>query len=261
MSMNLVRLLRRVIVFLVIGFSVSTAHSMTYEQDVGESWRKAVFFSASEGKRVSISEIDSETKLPVLLFLHGCAGLYPTAFESDLFQWAEYISKLGFVVVMPDSLARPNRIPNCVPGKPGESGRFPKALQYRFQEIGYAMLKLSELPWVDKDRIFLMGHSEGGNAVARQQNGGFKGLIISGWTCSHKKNPNVRGIKAPLEIPALAIAYIKDPFFFGKETEGRCIDQAPGRKISQIDLEGAGHGTFGETRAREAVKSFLKENF
>ena len=233
---------------------------MTYEDDVGESWRKAVVYPAKSKTPVHIAEIKSENQLPVVLFMHGCAGLYPTAFESDLFRWAEFISDLGFVVVMPDSLARPGRIPNCVPGKPGESGKFPKALAYRFQEIGYALLKLQDFPWVDQSRIFLMGHSEGGSAVARQQRGGFKGIIISGWTCSHKKNPNARGIKAPIEIPALAMAFTKDPFFYGKETEGRCADQAGSRKLTQIDLEGVGHGTFDQVRARDAVAKFLKEN-
>lgn len=196
---------------------------------------------------------------PVVIFLHGCAGLYPSAFESDLFQWVEYISNLGFVVVMPNSLSRPNRIPNCVPGKPGESGKFPNALQYRFQEIGYAMLRLGELSWVDKNNIFLMGHSEGGNATARQPGGGFKGLIISGWTCLHKRNPNVRGINAPKEIPVLAIAYTQDPFFHGKDTEGRCADVVKDREIIQIDLPGIAHGIYSEPRARSAVAKFLSD--
>jgi dienelactone hydrolase len=232
---------------------------LTYEEDVGASWRAAVVFVTKPTARLKVDTVKLDKPYPTVLFLHGCAGLYPTAFESDLFQWAEYIANLGFVVVMPDSLARPNRVPNCVPGKPGESGKFPKALQYRFQEISYAMLRLKELPWVDKDNIFLMGHSEGGNATARQAGGGFRGLIISGWTCSHKKNPNVRGINAPQDIPALAIAYTQDPFFHGKDTEGRCADVVKDREIIQIDLPGIAHGTYGELRARNAVTKFLSD--
>lgn len=261
--MNLSRLGTALVITMLLTVSsqpVTAQPILTYEEDVGQSWRRAVVYLPKSKQRTTIDQINLTGTHPVVLFLHGCAGLYPKEFDSDLFRWAEFIADQGFIVIMPDSLARPDRIPNCQPGKPGVTGRFPKALQYRFQEIGYATMKLISAPWADQQNIFLMGHSEGGSAAARQSGDIFKGLIISGWTCSHKKNPDARGIHAPLHIPALAMAYTQDPFFHGKDTEGKCIDHGQGRNITQVDLVGIGHGTFGEPRARDALARFLSDH-
>lgn len=161
---------------------------------------------------------------------------------------------------MPDSMARPNRKSNCDPVKQGGTNVFPQAYDYRQQEIAYAKEQILKSPWWDQKNIFLMGHSEGGIATAQSNHGGFNGLLISGWTCTHKNNPSFDGIKSPKEIPTLAVAFVDDSWRKGKFNEGRCADKADGRNLIQIDLQGREHGTYDSRIARDAVAKFLAEN-
>ena len=220
---------------------------------VERSWDKALvytpnaIFSKSTGSKI-------EEKLPVVIYLHGCTGIYP---QHDV-EWAKYIAGLGFIVVMPDSMARTDRRSNCDPKAKGGTNAFPKAYEYRQQEIGYALEQLKNVSWADNKNIFLMGHSEGGIATAQSNYAGFNGIIISGWTCT---NPNKKfnGIFSPKETPVLAIAYVDDAWRKGKPNEGRCANQASGRDIVQLDLEGTEHSTFQNKLAQSAVAEFLKK--
>ena len=220
---------------------------------VERSWDKALvytpnaFFSKSTDSKI-------EEKLPVVIYLHGCTGIEP---RHDI-EWAKFIAGLGFIVVMPDSMARPDRRSNCDPKAKSGTNAFPQANEYRQQEIGYALEHLKNVPWVDNKNIFLMGHSEGGIATARSNYSGFNGIIISGWTCTNP-NPQSNGIFSPKETPALAIAYVDDAWRKGKPNEGRCADQAGGRNIVQLDLEGTEHSTFQNKLAQTAVAEFLKK--
>jgi hypothetical protein len=149
------------------------------------------------------------------------------------------------------------------PGRPTEI--FPQAYAYRQQEITYALDQIGKSPWADKRNIFLMGHSEGGIATAQSNHGGFRGIIISGWTCTNvivaeSKHPEIGGIHSPKDIPVLAIAYKDDVWRKGKNNEGRCADKADGRDLVQIDLEGNSHDTFGVKVAEDAVSIFLRQH-
>lgn len=238
---------------------MSLLASVAAAVEVEKSWEKAVVYAPNSTRKTTVDKLSLDKPSPVLIFLHGCTGLYPDH-PADHFDWAGLIAKQGFVVVMPDSFARPGRQANCAPGKPGVAGQFPNADNYRQEEIGYALQKVREAAWADKSNIFLMGHSEGGIATATSKYEGFKGLIISGWTCTHARNPRYDGIFAPKDVPALAIAFRDDPFRKGRPQEGRCADKADGRKVTQIDLSGSSHGTYSERAARLAVEQFLAAN-
>lgn len=240
-------------------FCLSLVTSVSAAVEVEKSWEKAVAYAPNSTKKTTVDKLSLDKPAPVLIFLHGCTGLYPDH-PADHFDWAELIARQGFVVVMPNSFARPGRQPNCAPSKPGVAGQFPSADSYRQEEIGYALQRLLEVRWADKSNIFLMGHSEGGIATATSKHEGFKGLIISGWTCTHARNPRYDGIFAPQEVPVLAIAFLDDPFRKGRPQEGRCANKADGRKVTQIDLSGSSHGTYSERAARLAVERFLAEN-
>jgi len=221
---------------------------------VEQSWNKALVYTPNDVvSKTTDSKI--EQKLPVVIYLHGCTGIFP---QHDP-EWAKYIAGLGFIVVMPDSMARPNRRSNCDPKAKGGTNAFPQAYDYRQQEIGYALEQLKKVNWADNKNIFLMGHSEGGIATAQSKYSGFNGIIISAWTCTNT-NWKFNGIFSPRETPALAIAYVDDPWRKGKQNEGRCANQAGRRDIVQIDLEGAEHATFQNKLAQAAVAEFLAKH-
>jgi dienelactone hydrolase len=239
---------------LALAFSLSTVAA--FAQDTELSWRKAQAFVPGALFSTSPDALSFEKKLPVLIYLHGCTGIYP---PHDV-AWAKDIAKQGFVVVLPDSMSRNQRISNCDPVKKGGTNLFPKAYEYRQQEITYALEQLQKKPWVDQRNIFLMGHSEGGIATALSEHSGLRGLIISGWTCRNPNNPKFDGIRASMNTPILVIASLEDDWRKGKPTEGRCVDSAEGRNLMQIDLQGKEHGTYYSPLARESVAQFLKKN-
>jgi dienelactone hydrolase len=190
--------------------------------------------------------------LPTVLYLHSCAGPFP--YE----RWADVLAAAGYAVVMPDSFARQYRPSNCDP-ETHRIGFFPQAFEMRDEEIRYALQRLRELPWVDQRNLFLMGYSEGGLAVALWRGGGFNAQIITAWTCTHRFNSGLNGVRAPLATPLLAINHQQDPWYSGA-TAGSCSAKLAGYKNArELILPGAGHDTAYNAQAVEAVLHLLRE--
>jgi len=224
--------------------------------DVEQSWKKALVYTPGSILSKSTESLTFDKKYPVVIYMHGCTGITN---QNDV-AWSKYIAEMNFVVVVPDSMARKGRLSNCDPRQRGNTATFPQAHDYRQEEIKFALSQLKSATWADERNIFLMGHSEGGLASARSTDSDFKGVIISGWTCTITRIPRLHGIYLPKNIPILAIAYLDDAWFKGKPNEGKCIEQADGRRVSQVDLVGSDHDTFSNSNAKKAVTTFLKDN-
>lgn len=229
--------------------------SSAQARDVEMAWEKALVYTPTDSSLTKTSELELNGSHPVLIYLHGCTGI-----TGHDISWAKLGSSKGFLVIMPDSMARPNRKSNCDPKQQGGTNVFPQAYEYRQQEITYVINRVHASSWWDKKNIFLMGHSEGGIATAQSTHGVFNGLIISGWTCTHARNSEFDGIKSPKRIPVVAVASIDDGWRKGKVNEGRCANKADGRNLVQIDLEGRMHDTHHSSVARDAVAKFLTDH-
>ena len=169
-----------VVLLLAFSANAATAFAQTAENladNVSRSWNEATVlvpgrFFATSPHRVRVAV---DKPLPVVIYMHGCTGI--TA-DHDL-RWGQFIKALGFIVVLPDSMKRPGRRQNCDP-KAKRGGAFPQVFAMRQEEIRYAVEQLKSSPWADSKNVFLMGHSEGGNAAAQSKLGGLRGVIISG---------------------------------------------------------------------------------
>lgn len=248
---------RWIVPLFILSLSITCAHAQE-NADVKLSWVNASVFVSNHPEIKQTNQlIELRDPLPVLIYLHGCAGI-----NRDALSWGSFISGLGFIVILPNSMARNGRVSNCDPKLKKGNGAFPLARAYRQQEITYALNQVIHSPWAQKSNIFLMGHSEGGIAVAQSPRAEFAGEIISGETCTDRKNPAYNGIFAPLEMPVLAIAAIHDEWHENKPAvKGRCIDHAQGRSFFvQVDLPGSVHPTYGSPVAREAVEGFLNRH-
>ncbi len=225
------------------------------EEDVGKSWEKAEVFVPGSFFTSVPGKVSVEKPLPVVIYMHGCTGI--SAHDS---QWGNFIKGLGFVAILPDSMARPGRKLNCNPVMK-RGGFFPQAHAMRQEEISYALEQIKKSQWADTRNIFLMGHSEGGAAAARNRLDGFRGIIISGWTCTNAKNPDFDGIFAPIETPILTLEWDRDLWYAGTIREGSCANKFGERKKAQrILFSGSQHDTYQQAEARDAVARFLKEN-
>lgn len=99
---------------------------------------------------------------PAVVALHGCGGLY--ARRGDLGarhrDWAERLARAGYVVLFPDSFTPRGLDELCTrrdrPIRPGRE---------RAADAYGALVHLGTLPFVQEDRVALLGWSNGGSSV------------------------------------------------------------------------------------------------
>jgi hypothetical protein len=250
-------------VLITLGFAFSAGPSATFAQtegnqgaDVAMSWEKAEVFVPGSSFKTTPNKLTVNKPLPVVIYLHGCTGIDPAHDAS----WGAFIRGFGYIAVLPDSMARPGRKPNC-DTRTKRGGAFPQAHAMRMEELRYALEQVKKSPWADTDNLFLMGHSEGGQAAARSRLRGFRGIIISGWTCTDSARPGFDGIFAPLETPILTLEWDHDVWREGTPQQGSCANKFGERKKArQVLFHGTKHSTYDQREARDAVAQFLKEN-
>jgi dienelactone hydrolase len=230
-----------------------TLEELIKPENLKYSWLKAVVFEPDSVFPKSIDMLQTPSKYPVLIYLHGCGGL-----NEDSQAWGRTIKNLGFIVVQPDSFAIPGRKSNC--DSKAQRGGLIKGFdvwRLRSFELQNALDELNKIDWVQKDQIFLMGHSEGALTASRTSVSGFKAVIASGYWCYED-----------LELkhgssPFLFLNWQDDPWFRAKSNErnpGICqkhADRRPGTQ--QVIIEGQGHPTSGSGKARLVVEEFLKQ--
>lgn len=190
-------------------------------------------------------------RFPTILFLHGCAGM------GDLAPLRE-LAKRGFAVVAPDSFARRFRPMQCRPGHE-QGGENVFVYDFRLTEISYALHRFQAIPWVDPQRLYLMGTSEGGLAAALYRCDEFAARVIAQWTCQGA--PFVRGLAAPRDEPVLAIVRANDPWYDPTRTEGQqghCGALMRDRpQADSLVLPGSRHNVFDEVFVIPQIAEFL----
>lgn len=186
-------------------------------------------------------------KAPVVVYLHGCGGFGNSGKVN-----AGMLAEAGFVVVAPDSFARPGRIKTC-DGKRhagiGPKGSYSKTIALRLDELDRALEGLKGLSWVDDGNLFLFGHSQGSNAAAYYDGNAFKARVMTGTRCS-------LGYRAPADEPALAVFSSGDPWFRGRPV--KCLEYVGRTKIEILQLDGSEHVVAKVPAARERITDFLK---
>lgn len=135
---------------------------------------------------VAVKHIKAGAKAPAVIFLHGCSGLFRGGLGYRILLMSE-----GYAVFEPDAYARPGH--SCATS----------SVTKRSEEVAYALNQIRRLPWIDHDRIILMGNSEGGRTVAFWDQPGFIAHVILAAPAY---------LRAPANVPVLAIAGVDDTF-------------------------------------------------
>ncbi|GAB4349253.1 MAG: hypothetical protein Kow006_10700 [Gammaproteobacteria bacterium] len=201
---------------------------VTFQQNVGEiPWVK-----------LATSNIKPGSKVPVILYLHGCKGI---SHQAELF--SKQLVSQGYAFFIPDSFKRPWRS-QC-----GAQGNLNARVRLRTEEVEYALEQIKKLPWVDQNRLILMGFSEGGNTVDNWSKPGFSAHIIVGSACTLVGGKPA----APAGTPVLAIVGSNDEYRPGKSCR---IDESDGISKSVV-IQGAGHSVAQYPQAQKAIRSFL----
>jgi len=186
--------------------------------EMRRAWNAAIVHMPGKDRKSiesSVSELQDGKfkfgqKLPAVVYMHGCSGIWPGTHMRT-----KFLAENGFVVVAPASLAR-KKYPRSCELDSYTAGMYRQTLKMRQADAGYAIEQIRKLPFVDGDRIVLMGLSQGGITAAtfkpRNKQQKVRARIIEGWTC-HDSWPEYNGVRASASEPVLALVGTKDPWF------------------------------------------------
>ncbi len=186
--------------------------------EMRRAWNAAIVHVPGKDRKSiesSVSELQDGKfkfgqKLPAVVYMHGCSGIWPGTHMRT-----KFLAENGFVVVAPASLAR-KKYPRSCELDSYTAGMYRQTLKMRQADAGYAIEQIRKLPFVDGDRIVLMGLSQGGITAAtfkpRNKQQKVRARIIEGWTC-HDSWPEYNGVRASASEPVLALVGTKDPWF------------------------------------------------
>ncbi|MFN0301207.1 MAG: dienelactone hydrolase family protein [Burkholderiales bacterium] len=229
----------------------SDAPPVDRQAEIERTWDQARVHLPGRFDPIPMREVAAARPWPVVLYFHGCTGIG----NHDL-RWGALLSAMGVAVVQPDSFARTYRRANCAP-RAHRVNLFPEASRMREDEIQYAVARARATPWIDPDRIIVMGHSEGGLAAMITIVAGVRGTIVSGWACS-SLNPRFIGIAQPNAHPLLIFGYDIDPWYATRN--GSCPDHLMGRSATEYArLGSAGHNTAESALAQDRAATFIRK--
>ncbi|NTV56888.1 MAG: prolyl oligopeptidase family serine peptidase, partial [Deltaproteobacteria bacterium] len=150
----------------------STAESEKAPSYVAESGPERVQFPSNDADLTGGSPTiidgylfkpEGQGPFPALVALHGCSGLFTTSgrFQRRDLDWAKRLQSLGYVVLFPDSLTPRGVQEICTRKDIGGAMPF----RERPRDARGALRWLQSQPFVRKDRIGLLGWSNGGTTL------------------------------------------------------------------------------------------------
>lgn len=164
--------------------------------------------------------------------------------------------------------------PNTHTGKdrPTYSSPVPKSHyeavhDYRQAEISQFIARIDELPFIDKNRMFLMGNSEGAFAAARYAGKEFVARIALSWSCEPGYYTDYPKVGASYKMDPFLNIMGRDDAYFGKDNpwnnqydnEGHCGDALfRFNNAKVVLLPKTGHNVMANQFTRDEVLSFIE---
>ncbi|MCR9177332.1 MAG: dienelactone hydrolase family protein [Alphaproteobacteria bacterium] len=192
-----------------------------------------------------------ERKIPTVVFLHGCSGLHG-GYRMSL----DFLSGQGYAVIAPDSFSRVYKPKSC-DWRTKSAGYHVGVVGFRLAEAEHAVAQVKQFPWVDPDRVVLMGQSEGGLTTANYDADGIAAKVVLGWTCRIPWPPLWR-LDGPDDLPVMSVVSARDRWFEPWYVKGHCGEHMERfADATSVVLEGSRHHVMREQETRDAVAAFL----
>jgi dienelactone hydrolase len=238
--------------------------------ELDRTWRAAIVRiprAPGRSQQLTTDDLEKKTveiegKLPTVIYLHGCSGIWPGT-HSRL----KFLADNGFLVIAPASLAR-ETYPRSCNVKTREGALFRGTVVLRRNDAGHAIEMARQLAVVDDKHIVLMGFSEGALATvtfeAQNERQRVRARVAEGWTCILPW-PEYRGVNAPESEPVLTLVGEQDPWYQDQWTKGDCAPflNADNGSKSIVYKDGAlaaNHGLLEFETAKKDVLDFLQAN-
>jgi dienelactone hydrolase len=219
----------------------------TAQADVDQTWQAARVYLPGKFFATDVTTTEPHARLPTVIYFHGCGGID----HGHDVSWARLLRSQGYAVIMPDSMARTGRRSVCDPrSRTWDFSILPQVYQWRFEEVRHSLERAQQLSWVDTDRIYVMGHSEGGYAISRQSLAGARAAIISAWTCGNRQ-----ALAVNRDVAVMHLVFTRDPWYYGTAKDGRCRDWRD--DVEEVAVDRATHETYSESLMRQRVIEFL----
>jgi len=209
------KMYRKTIMLVLLMANMAYAETVKTEfsdEEVQNSWKEAELYLPGQ---INPSSIESLNKIhlpkKIVLFMHGCAGIGKTPR-----QWGKILSSKGYAVIVPDSFAIEGVVQSCnTKTKKKKSKKLARlSHKVRKMEIHVALERLKSIGALDRSKLALMGHSQGGRAVVNVNGIGFSAVISSGFGCK-----NGRLLKTHSMIPTAFIYSKRDPWLDRRYTD------------------------------------------
>lgn len=212
----------------------------------------------AEAKEKIPNLAEISTTFPTVLYMQG-SGKFS---KGPTFR--EWISgDAGWVFFAPNTHVSSKR--------PKYSSPVPKEIyeevhKFRQAEIDQFVKRIDELPFIDKDRMFLMGNSEGAFAAARYGGKEFVGRLILSWTCEPGYYTDFPKVGAKYKTDPVLNIVGRDDVYFGKDSpfnnkynnKGHCGDALLRYKHAKVVLlPNTGHNVMANPFTKGEVLSFL----
>jgi poly(3-hydroxybutyrate) depolymerase len=176
--------------------------------------------------------------VPVYLFLHGSEG------TSGPKTTINAPAKEGFIVIVPDSFARPLRSVNVTR----------EIYRVRHGELQYALDQVHQAKWADKNRIIVHGQSEGAWTLASYTGGRYNAALLTGFSCQYE----VRDISIPESVYVLNLTFARDKNYARVNAFGTCTEPLAKRGNGKVVIyEGYEHNALNHDEAQIELKQLL----
>lgn len=205
----------------------------------------------------SFVEKHQPKNLPVVIFLHGCSGLYITS--TQVTKMVHAYAAAGFVVFAPNSLDRPRK-PFCA--SPTQNDIDATSIPQRLGELRSTLAHVKALPWVDASNIVLAGHSLGGWTVSQWSGPDFRAAVITGATCQPTDRMRQKpGVQLPPETAVISVLGANDEWFPYNLSAQNCGAfkemHAENRKF--VLLKGMPHDVTKDPEAMPMIVRFISQ--
>lgn len=108
----------------------------------------------------TVSKPAGDGPFPAVVILHDCSGLGPRA-SGATWRWSSLLTARGYVTIWPDSfVTRGHPRGVCIDGSPPRV-----SYRQRAGDAYAALAHLRSLPYVDRNRVAVMGGSHGGSST------------------------------------------------------------------------------------------------
>lgn len=173
--------------------SLSLVASANSRYDVSPSmidsaYQRSLYYTEAKTIPITPDEFErTDKRIPVVVHLHGCSGIYPGDY-----QLRDFYKSLGYNVIMMDFFKRGDAQTSCPEGVPSRFGHPEVVNPYRQQA---RLLELeSQLSWLRNrgfNTIIVTGYSEGGKTVQQLQSK-VSAVIVHAMDCKSREfwNPN-----------------------------------------------------------------------